>query len=286
MEGLITALKTGFDEMKLGGVPPPTLSQENYGQIVRSIDEMIVHEMEADHLSKTNLSRLLIKIENHITGRDPNISPLDGKILLENLTERFHRLTGEKVSEEIPLQDLVNEFNNTGNWRDAGTALDAVIKMGQRYNPHHEAYNKSAELILNELQGEKLRHERPVNFQELLTKYPSLQDPLDPNAIKNQFVTDLTNAFDPAMPGEPKDVLKNYIYNDIQKKFTDSGEQIAAIEKFNSVEMEPLLQNIFGKENVKVLSLDGSLIKYDDKPMRYSLSTMTLDRKYTSDPEK
>ena len=285
MEGLITALKTGYDEMIKGGVPPPTLSIANYGQIVKSIDEMIIHEVEADHLSKTDLSRLLIKIENHITGRDPNISYADGKILLENLTERFHMLLGNKVSKEIPLQELIDQFNNTGNWRDARTALDAVIKMGQSYNLHHESYNKNAERILNELQGEKLRHERPVNFQELLTKYPSLQDPLDPNAIRNQFVTDLINAFDPAMPREPKDVLEDYIYRDIRKKFIDSSEQLVEIEKFNNTEMQPLLQNIFGKEQVKVLSLDGSLIKYDEKPMRYSLSTMVLNRKYTSNPE-
>ncbi len=285
MEGLITALKTGYDEMKLGGVPPPTLSEANYGKILKSIDEMILHEMEADHVSKTELSRLLIQIENHITGRDPNLPYGDGKILLENLTSRFQTLMGKKVSEEIPLQDLINEFNTTGNWRDARTALDAVVKMRQSYNPHHESYNRSAERILNELQGEKLRHERPVNFQELLTKYPSLQDPLDPNAIRNKFVTDITNAFDPAMPGEPKDVLENYIYRDIKKKFTDSHEQLAEIEKFNDTEMQPLLQNIFGKAQRKVLSLDHDKLKYDDKPMRHSLSTMVLDRVNTSNPE-
>ena len=285
MEGLITALKTGYDEMLTGGVPPPTLSEANYGEIVRSIDEMIVHEMEADHLSKTDLSRLLIKIENHITGKDPNISYADSKLLLENLTDRFHKLLGNRLSEEVPLQDVIHEFNSTGNWRDARTVIDAVVKMGQTYNPHHESYNKNAERILNELQGEKLRHERPVNFQELLTKYPSLQDPLDPNAMSNKFVTDLSNAFDPAMPGEPKDVLENYVYKDIRKKFTASHEQLVEIERFNDTEMQPLLQNMFGKAQRKVLSLDHDKLKYDEKPMRHSLSTMTLDRKYTPDSQ-
>ena len=283
MEGLITALKTGYDEMITGGVPPPTFSEANYGEIVRSIDEMIIHEMEADHLSKTDLSRLLIKIENHITGKDPNISYSDSKLLLENLTDKFHSLLGNRLTAEAPLQDVINEFNNTGNWKDARTAIDAVVKMGQTYNPHHESYNKNAERILNELQGEKLKHERPVNFQELLTKYPSLQDPLDPNAMSNRFVTDLSNAFDPAMPGEAKDVLEKYVYKDIRKKFTDSYEQLVEIERFNDTEMQPLLQNMFGKVQRKVLSLDHDKLKYDEKPMRHSLSTMTLDRKYTPD---
>ena len=140
--------------------------------------------------------------------------------------------------------------------------------------------------IYNELQHFKLNHEKPVNFQELLTRYPSLQDPVDTNKMNNKFIAELTNAFDPAMNIEPQSVLENYVYKDIRKKFPDAGEQQVKIDEFNRTEMKPILQNIFGKTEVDHISLDHQFIKHEKKKINHSLSTMTLDRRYTADPER
>ena len=282
--GLITALEQGIAEGK--EQPSRTFSEENYGKMIESFDEMIQFEMDADHVQKTELSKLLIKLENHLTQKDPNIGYNDAKILLENLTGDFHKLLGNKKSAETPLQELIDEFNNTGNWKDARTVIDAVVKAAGRFNTHQEAYNDIAAKMINDLQAEKLNTERPVNYQELLTKYPSIQDPLDPNAVNNQFVSDISDAFDPAKPNiTAKDVFEEYIYSDIRKKYSDSGEQAVKIEQFNDTEAQPLLQNIFGKTLRKIITLDHHLLKFEDKPTRHSLSTITLDRTYTSDPQ-
>jgi len=283
LAGLITALEEGITEGK--ELPSRTFSEENYGKIIESFDELIKFEIDAVHIEKRELSRFLIKLENHITQKDPSISYTDSKMLLEKLTADFHSLLGNKLSAEVPFQELIDEFNNTGNWRDARTVIDAVVKKAGRFNPHQEAYNDIAAKMANELQGEKLNAERPVNYQELLSKYPSIQDPADPTTVNNRFVSDISDAFDPAKPRTAVDVFEEYIYKDIRKKYSDSGEQIVKIEEFNTTEAEPLLQNIFGKTLRKVIVFDHDKFKLDEKPMHHSLSTMTLDRTYTSDPQ-
>ena len=284
MKSIIDALEIGVRDIRSEGVPHREVSIDNFGKMVNSIDEMIISQVEADHVKKSSLARLLVDIENHLTQKDPHVGYVDGKILLENLTNKFHKTLGDKLSEEMPLQKLIDEFNNSGNWRDAEAVIESVVKMKQSFNPHQDTYNKAATNIYDELQHFKLNHERPVNFQELLTRYPSLQDPVDSNKMNNKFIAEITNAFDPAMGIEPKSVLDKYVYKDIRDNI-DSGEQQTKIDEFNAKEMKPILQSIFGKTEVDHISLDHQFVKHEKKKINHSLSTMTLDRRYTADPE-
>ena len=296
LASLITAVKTGYSDM--GELPSRVFDDANYIKIARSFDEMISFEMAAESISKTQLARFLVRIENHLMQRDPDLTYTDGKILLEKLTENFHSLLGNKMSEERPLQELIDEFNNTGNWSDAKELIDKIVLRANRFNTHHEAYNDEATKHLKILQDQKKNTERPVNFQELLSKYPSLQDSQDPNKISNRFVADLDDAFELYSKTDPtlladlstrlnavKAVFDSYVYRDIRKRYPDSGEQQQAIESFDLTEAKPLIQNIYGKTNREIIILDHDKLKKEIRPVRHSLSTMVLDRVNTSDPE-
>lgn len=281
LEGALTSLEKGFKDM--GTLDTPAVSRELHDTVIESFDELIRTEMEKDYVEKTKLSNLLVKLHNHSAGLDPALTPADSKYLFEQLLSDFSRLLKDSVTKEATLEDMVSEFNNSRNWQDAKAAIDSVVKMYSSFNTNLESYNQEAARTLNELQNEKLPQHRPISFLELLTKYPSLRDAADPNKVDNKFVVDITNAYDSNKTITPDEVFEKYIYPDIIKKYPTS--HATEIEAFKIKEAEPLLQNIFGRKNRQRMSFDHQLAKLEDVKVTESLSTRTLDRVYTNDPE-
>jgi len=286
---LVETLKQGIGALRGMDLPERQASLARYGEIVHSFDQMLQEEMNIDFGAKTLLDGLLVKIHNQVTSTDPNISAIDGKKLFNKLNSKFHALLKNKLSTDVPLQELVNTFNETGNWRDAKVAIDAVVKEMGRYNTHQDTYDNLSVDILDRMHNEQLRHERPISFQEILSKYKSIRSLDNPNEINNEFVSNVSEAFDDVTNPTRinrvtyfRNLLEDTIYSDIRAEHSDTTKRNEAIDEFKTKELLPLLQSIFGRINREVFTVDHDILKLETKPTRYSLSTRALDREGVS----
>tara|TARA_R100001530_G_scaffold135902_2_gene114455 strand:- start:2271 stop:11183 length:8913 start_codon:yes stop_codon:yes gene_type:complete len=283
--GLVETLKQGIGDLRGMDLKARQESLDRYGEIVYSWDQMLQEEMNVDFGAKTLLDGLLVKIHNQLINADPNVAPIDGERMLNSISKKFRVLLGNKLSKEVSLEELVNTFNESGNWRDAKDAIDAVVKQMGRLNTHKGTYDDLSVDILEKMQSEKLKHERPISFQEILLKYSSVRSKDNPNEIDNQFILDVSDAYDNTINPHRinritffRDLLDRTVYADIRAEHKDSIKRSEAMDEFKTKELLPLVQAIFGRVNREVFTLDHDVAKFDEKPTRYSLSTRTLDR--------
>ena len=286
LENLIGAMEGGINDFTLQGA---TYSKDNYDRVITGFDNIISQEVNEVSTSKNNLSNLTIKLENHLTGRDPNLSFSQAKDLYEQLVGGLRDLAAGKLADkEVPLSELVEEFNNNRSWRDIDALLTNVLRTARSYNHYQPTFNNISATLLNELQGDKLGSERPLNFQEMMIEYPSLQSTSDVNKPNDAFIRDINDAVssrDPAVRVE--NVFREYIYSDLKDKYPDDiGKADSEYTKFHKAQAEPLINKIFSTTNKVVIQLDHDKLKMVDMPVRRSLSTMTLDRVGTNNPDE
>ena len=288
LERLIDTMEGGIGDYTL---QKATYSEEAYGEVITGFDAIIQKEVDKVSFFKNTLQEQNIKIHNHLTGRNPDLSFSQAKEIYEQLVTGLKELAGDKLTEkEVPLSKLVEEFNNEGNWRDIETLLKTVSRTAGMFNQHQVTFNETASEILNNMQRDKLPNEKPLNFQELMMEYPSLQSSKDVNKPSDRFIVDMNNAVASADPAKAlESVFKEYIGADIETKYSDDPTKAAAeYLKFQKTQAEPIIQKIFSstEQKKKVIILDHEKLRISEKPISKSLSIMTLDREYTSDPDK
>ena len=288
LDATVKSFKEGVDDMLLDTpLLSPQESIKKYGEVIKSFDELLQAEMGQEAPVKADLRNLLVRLHNHITNIDRSIDPVTARQVLDKLTSNISTLVGKHVSEKVTLKELIDEFNASQNWVDAKTLLESIYQQMGKLNTGQESYDTAAERLLEQFQTEKLNHEHPVNLQEMLLRYESIRSPDDPNKVDNQFVLNLSDAFDPGLAasramrlGVVDNLLNETIYNDIRSKYKgDASRQQLEIQNFRDTELQPLLQNIFGKELRSIINIDHNIGKMESKHQRYSLSTRTLDRK-------
>ena len=288
LDSTVKSFKEGVDDMLLDTpLLSPQESIKKYGEVIKSFDQLLQAEVAQEAPVKTDLRNLLVRLHNHIANVDRSIDPVTARQVLDKLTSNLSTLVGKHVSEKVTLKELIDEFNATQNWVDAKTVLESIYQQMGKLNTNKDSYDTAAEELLNSLQGEKLEHEHPASLQELLLKYKSIRSVDDPNQVDNQFVLNLSDSFDPLLPASKAvrlsvvdNLLNETIYNDIRSKYKgDGSRQQLEIQTFKDTELQPLLQNIFGKELRTIINIDHNLGKMELKHQRYSLSTRTLDRK-------
>ena len=172
---------------------------------------------------------------------------------------------GKAANEEVPISELIKEFNETGNWKTLGDVVEGVYKAIYAKNPEQSAYMNASVDILRSLEHEKIANHQPRNVQQMLQTYPSIRNPLDRNKINDRFPVEIADAIESVDPNKTIDtVFDKWIYRHIKKTTENPQKAEELIRDFKFREAAPLLQAMFSSIESSGMTFDHGAVNKEN----------------------